>query len=205
MTALWVLLAIVAALVLLSFVRLGGSVRYGEDGLRICLIVGGARLALYPSRGKKRKKKKHEKKTSAHKAEQTGKERGGGLAPVMKLLPLAAEAAGALKRLIRLDELTIHLTWAAEDPMRAALGFGRANAAMGLIWPLIDANFQVVKRDIGVELDYERQKPAIVIEAALTASVGQLIAFGVRFGIKFLRLTARSRKKGSGGNEEVQL
>ena len=120
----------------------------------------------------------------------------------MELLPLAAEAAGALPRLIRIDDLTLHLTWGAEDPMRAALGFGRANAVMGMLWPIIDQNFRVVRHDVGVAVDYNRPKPGIFIRAALTASVGQLVGFGVRFGIKFLKLMRGSKR--AKGNKEAQ-
>ena len=207
MRALWVLLAIIGIIEQIGLIRLGAGVRYGEDGLRLWLIAGPVRVTLYPrskpKKDKKARKKKGEKKPKKQKEPPDGQEDAGGrLPPVMELLPLAAEAAGALPRLIRIDDLTLHLTWGAEDPMRAALGFGRANAVMGMLWPIIDQNFRVVRHDVGVAVDYNRPKPGIFIRAALTASVGQLVIFGVRFGIKFLKLMRGSKR--AKGNKEAQ-
>jgi hypothetical protein len=82
------------------------------------------------------------------------------------------------------------------------MGFGGANAAMGMIWPLIDNNFKVKRHDLGVAVDFDGKSPAIYCLVSLTMTVGQLVAFGVHFGVKFLMIWSRSRK-GSVKKQEV--
>ena len=114
--------------------------------------------------------------------------------PLGQLLELGCQAAGALRRKIRVDELTVHITWAGADPAQTAIGFGRANAALGMIWPMIDHNFRVKKHDLGVAVDFEGARPAYEVRAAVTLTVSQLLAFGLRFGGKLLILWSRGRR-----------
>lgn len=223
MTVLWVLLAVISAFWLLGRIRLGGWVRYDEDGLLAKVIAGPLRITVFPPKQltekQKRKRKEKEQAKRAKKEAQKAKERekqarreaewrekhpgeepekkGGALPPVLDLLPLVCEAAGGLKKRIRIDELTIRLVWVSEDPMETALGYGRANAAMGMIWPLLDHNFNVKKHDLGVGVDFTRTSTAIMCRAALTMRLGQLVSFGLRLGTRFFMIWLGSRKKGS--------
>jgi len=220
MTFLRVLLIILAVLWLLGRIRLGGWVRYDENGLAVKVLAGPLRFTVFPRKplseaekaarkareGKKRAKQEAKKaRAEARKAKKKARrgekrpgeepeKKGGALPPLLDLLPLAAEAAGGLKRRIRIDELTVHLTWAAEEPAQAALGFGRANAVMGMIWPLLDHNFDVKKHDLGVQVDFNRSSPDVMCRAALTMRLGQLLGFGLRLGCKLLAVWSRSRK-----------
>jgi hypothetical protein len=201
MTFLKVLLVIVVVLWLISLLRLGGAVRYSEDGLLIRLIMGPARVTVFPRKQKEKKENKPPKEKKQE-ADQKPENKGGALPPVMELLPLVGEAAGQLRWKIRIDDLTIHLTWAADDPFHAAMGFGGANAALGMIWPLIDNNFKVKRHDLGVAVDFDENEPVIYCYAALTMTLGQLVAFVGYFGFKFLRIWSRSRN-GSADKQEV--
>ena len=204
------LLIVVLALLLISLVRLGGQVRYSEDGLLVRLIAGPLRITLYPAKPKEKKPKKEKKrkqKRTPKPDEQPGEEKpepkGGMLKLFMEMLPVIGEAAGALRRKLRIDDLTVHLTWATDDPAKTALGFGRANAILGMIWPVFDHNFKVKKHDLGVAADFDQSRPTVYCNAALTMTVGQLVAFGLRFGIKLLVIWSRNRK-GPAKKQEVQ-
>lgn len=210
MTALKVLLIIVLVLFLISLIRLGGQVRYSEDGLLVRLIAGPLRITLYPAKPKEKKEKpKKEKKPKQKKGknpeEQSGEKpepKGGMLKLFMKMLPVIGEAAGTLRRKLRIDDLTVHMTWATDDPAKTAMGFGRANAMLGMIWPIFDHSFKVKKHDLGVVVDFDQSRPTVYCNAALTMTVGQLLAFGLRFGIKLLVIWCRNRK-GSAKKQEV--
>ena len=211
MTFFKVLLVLLLVCFLLSRIRLGGIAEYKETVFSLCVIAGPVKINLFP--GEKKESEKKAKKPPKEKKTKKAKADGGTAAEKPKrklpavgdLILLGLEAAGQLKRKIRIDDLTLHLTWAADDPADTAVGFGKANALMGMIWPLIDNNFHVKKHDLGVAVDFDRKSPDIFARGRLTMTVGQLISLGVRYGIKFLLLWSRSGKalqKISGGNEQ---
>ena len=72
------------------------------------------------------------------------------------------------------------------DPAAVALGYGRANAALGMLWPILDHNFKVKRHAFQVSLDYGRGEPGVELRAAVTLTVGQAAALGLRYGTKAL-------------------
>lgn len=199
-----VLLIVLAVLWLLSLIRLGGRVRYGAEGLFVFLLLGPVKLQLFPAKEEsggewkpKPKKEKRKKKKPAA-AEQHKKEpkegRPGTLSRLMKLLPVVGQACGTLKRKIRIDDLQLQLIWGGGDPAAIALGYGQANAALGMIWPILDHNFKVKRHSFQVDLDYGRAQPGVELTAALTLTVGQIVTLGVHYGGKALITWIRSGK-----------
>ena len=184
----WIILAAVLALILLiSQIRLGGHAFYGPDGIKAVIIAGVIRIQVFPPVEKKAKKEKRPK------AEKPQPESGkGNVGRFMDLLPVVAEAAGALKRRIRIDRLKLSVIWGAEDPASAAIGYGRANALLGIVWPLVDNNFNVKKCDLKADVDYGRTVPEITAEAAITMTVAQLISLITIYGTKLLTSWKRS-------------
>lgn len=202
MTGWIILIAILAILFFISLIRLGGRALYGPDGFTAYVIVGPGKIQLFPTKpkdGEKKKKTKKEKKQKqnrspeVHNTEQQ-EDKPGTVGRVMKLLPVVAEAAGALKRKIRIDQLTLTVIWGAKDAASAAIGYGKANALLGMIWPLLDNNFKVKKCDWNVDVDYGETGPKFTADAAITISVGQLISFAVHYGVKVLINWSRSGK-----------
>lgn len=191
----WIfLLVIVALLILISQIRLGGRVVYEEGEIRAILIVGPLRLQMYPKQSENSRKQKKEKTSAkAHERKETPK--GGTVERFMELLPTVVEAVQALKRRIRIDRLKLSVIWGADDPAAAAIGYGRANAVLGMIWPLLDNNFKVKKCDFKADVDYGRTEPELTADAAITMTFGQLISFVVLYGVKLFRSGKRSEKK----------
>lgn len=202
MTGWIILIAILAILVILSLIRLGGRALYGPDGFTAYVIVGPGKIQLFPLAAKeetqekkpKKEKKPKQKKAPKHSDVEQQEDKPGTVGRVLKLLPVVAEAAGALKRKIRIDHLTLTVIWGAQDAATAAIGYGRANALLGMIWPLLDNNFKVKKCDWHVDVDYGEISPRFTADAAITISVGQLISFAVRYGVKLIMNWSRSGK-----------
>lgn len=190
MTALKILLAVLAVFWLISLIRIGGRVRYGQAGLYAAALAGPFQMQLWPAKPKKEKKPAKPKREKPPAAEKHKKEPAGGqpgtLSRLMELLPVAGEACGALKRKIRIDDLELELIWGGTDPAAIALGYGRANAALGMLWPILDHNFKVKRHTFQVSLDYERREPGVELQAAVTLTVGQIAALGLRYGTKAL-------------------
>lgn len=202
MTALVVILLILAALIGISLIRLGGRAYYGSEGLTVYVIAGLARMKLFPINHEKQQKR-NKKNIKTQQPEPDTQERSGKsgtLNRVLPLLPIFVEAAGALKRKIRIDYLKLTVTWGAEDAASAAIGYGKANAALGIIWPLLDHNFRVKKCDWQIDVDYELSTPTFTADAAITITIGQLVSFAVHYGIKVLL----NLRKSTGRSEEKQ-
>ena len=196
MTALCILGAIALILLLIGQIRIGGEAEYSETGVLVCIRIGPLRFTAYPAK-KKTQSEPPKEKTAAPDGEKSLKEKvGGTLSLLRELLPLAAEAAGELKRKIRIDLLVLHLTWASkDDPAAAAMGYGAANAAIGMIYPIFDQNFKIKESDVGVALDYEAEQPLVYVKAILTLTISQGVSFVIRYGIKALSIWMKGRKR----------
>ena len=186
-----VLLIILFVLWLISLIRIGGRVSYGAAGLFVTALAGPFQIQILPAKPKKekkpRKKPKKEKPPAVEKHKKEPKEgQPGTLSRLMKRLPVVGQACGALKRKIRIDDLELDLIWGGSDPAAIALGYGQANAVLGMLWPIFDHNFKVKRHSFQIGLDYERTAPAAEVRAAVTLTVGQIFALGTHYGVKAL-------------------
>ena len=188
----WVVLLIVLlVLLLISLIRVGARVRYGEAGLFVHVLAGPVRIQVLPAKPReKAPKKKKKKKPKEKKPKPEGQP--GTLSRLMQLLPTVGEVCGTLKRKIRIDDLKLDLIWGGSDAAAIALGYGQANAVLGMLWPIFDNNFKVKRHSFQIGMDYERTQPAVELEAAATFTVGQIVALGVRYGVKALIIWVRS-------------
>lgn len=191
MTLLKVLLVILLLLWLISLIRIGGRVHCGQAGLLFTALVGPFRIQLFPMKPKKSKKRPKKEKEPERENTPTEKrpapeDQPGTLSRLMKLLPVAAQFCGALKKKIRIDDLRLELIWGGGDPAAVALGYGRANAVLGMLWPIVDHNFKVKRHAFQIDMDYSADQPVVELRAAVTLTVGQIAVLGVRYGTKAL-------------------
>ena len=183
MKAILILGAVLLALgALLRLVRLGALAEYSAAGLRLKLKVGPLRLMLYPRKPKRPRRKagkssRREKKREERPQPELG---GGPLALVKRFLPLIAEAAGRFRRKLRIDVFQLEVTAAA------ALCFGGVNAFIGMIWPLVEQNFNVKERRLRTRVDFDAERPSVYLYAAATLTAGQALALGLRLTTRFL-------------------
>lgn len=200
-------------LLLIGLVRVGGIAEYGVQGFQVWLRAGLFRFRLVPGRGKgevkpepKREKKKvwgkggkkaGGKKKKPGKGTEQRERKGGPLQPVRRYLPLAVEAAGELRRRIRIDRLELDFISGGGEAAGAAMALGRVNVALGMLWPLIDHHFEVREHRIRTGVDFDAQSPAVYVNAAFSARIGQLVSVTLRFGFKFFKLYFRDKKEKS--------
>ena len=197
MRAVYVIAAILLVLFLLSLIRVGAWVEYSENGLLAKLRIGTFFIQLFPV---KPKKKKDSKKTGKKKEKKTTQlaekpKRGGSLTLVREMLPVVSNAAGQLKRRIRIDDFRLDLVWSAPDPAACAMGFGAANAAVGMIWPLVAQNFHVKDHRIRTAVDFEQGKPTVYLLAMATLTIGQGVSLGLRVGLQLIKAYLRTKKE----------
>lgn len=198
MTAFKVLLIFLLVLFLIGRIRLGGMVEYAAQGLLVKLRIGGIWLRLYPGKKKKgekkppKKKKKKEKPTGEEKEEPKA---GGPLSLVKQYLPLVGEAAGGMKRRIVIDRLFLDFTAASQDAAGAAMAFGYANMAVGMLWPIFEQNFVVKDHRFRTDVDFAAQSPTVYLNVALSIRIGQLVSFVLRLLWRFFQLYRQGKKE----------
>ena len=199
-------LAVVAGLAVLP---LGVSAKYDAAGPLVRVIAGPVRLKVFPSEKKEKKPKKEEKrneKKSAtgekkppqeQKPEQT--EEGGSLRDFLPLVRIALDFLGELRRKLRVDRLELKLILAGDDPCDLAVNYGRAWAAVGNLFPLLERAFVIKKRDVEVECDFTSDETLVTARLDLTITLGRLLSLVARYGIRALREYVKIKNSRKGG------
>ena len=195
------LLVILAALVLIGCIPVGVDARY--NGVFLAAKLGPFRLQLLPQKPKKKPKKRKQQQKQPEKAPASSEPQekksnpllSGGVDGMLQLLDLAFDTLGDLRRKLRVNELTLHvLIGGAEDPAKAAMGYGRAWAAIGAITPSLERLFVIKKRDIRPALDYTISNTQVDAHLVTTITIGRSLALAVHAGIRFLKLLNERKK-----------
>lgn len=196
------LLVIFAVLVLIGCIPVGVDARYGADGIFLAAKIGPFRLQLLPQKPKKKKKKPAKKQQPAAKpAKKKPAEKkknpllSGGVDGLMQMLTLALDTLGDLRRKLRVNELTLHVTVpGSDDPAKAAMNYGRAWAAIGALTPAMERLFVIKKRDIRPELDYNETQMKADAHLVTTITIGRSLALALRAGVGFLKILNERKK-----------
>ena len=197
------LLVIFAVLVLIGCIPVGVDARYNAEGVFLAAKLGPFRLQLLPQKPKKKPKKRKQQKKQAEKAPAKADTQekkpnpllSGGVDGLMQLLDLAFDTLGDLRRKLRVNELTLRvLIGGADDPAKAAMGYGRAWAAIGVITPALERLFVIKKRDIQPALDYTISNTQVDAQLVTTITIGRSLALALRAGIRFLKILNERKK-----------
>lgn len=210
MTALWVLLGILAVLALLWFLPLKLFLRYGQSGGSVTAKIGPKSIPIYPrppAKSKKEKKRKEKKKTSEPEEPEPDEEEGssglGGKLPLFRqLLVLGLEALDSLMRHLTVTELDVHLFVATldHDPAAAALKYGAGWSAVGALVPFLERHLDILRRSMDVSLDTNASEDRILASGTLHIFLGELIHLMLHYGIRGLRIYRTTKKKGGKRN-----
>lgn len=178
MTALYIILALIALIAILMALRVGVVLQYSEEGFLLELIVGPRSIRLYP-RAAKPKRPKKEKKPGKAPEESEPEKKGGAIDDFKGIWAFVKKILLRLRRKLRMDELIIHTMAAGEDPATVAISYGVVSAALGMIMPVLEHNFNIKYRDIKSAFSFELKEPCIFFRAKLTMTVWQILYIGL--------------------------
>lgn len=172
------LLAIFAALVLIGCIPVGVDARYNAEGVFLAAKLGPIRLQLLPQKPKKKKKQQKKPEKAPEKAASQEKKPNpilsGGVDEILQLLDIVLDTLGDLRRKLRVNELTLYVRiGGSDDPAKAAMGYGRAWAAIGAITPSLERLFVIKKRDIQPALDYTISNTQVDAHLVTTITIGR--------------------------------
>jgi len=209
-----VLAVILAVLTLIALLRFGASVEYSASGLAVTVLAGPLSLQVLPKTGKpvsekkkarqearkeekaKRKAEKKAKRKAEKKArEKPGEKKPGALDAALELLPAIKTMLGRLRRRLLIKKLIIHYTAANEDPYKAALTFGAANAVIGTIVPFLENNFRIKKREFRAFANFCDAQQSIYVNAAVSLAIWE--AAYMAFALLPAAVKIISRAKGA--------
>ncbi len=193
-------------LILLAILPLGVSVKYNAAGLLLKLVIGPARLQLLPKAKKdppKEKKQQPKEKKIEKKAapKEPAEEKGGSLTDFLPLVQVALDFLNGFRRKLRVKRLELKLIMAADDPCDLAVNYGRAWAAVGSLWPLLERCFIIKKRDVQVECDFTAQQTLIILRADICITLGRLLCLTIYHGIQALKAYLSIQKSRKGGTK----
>jgi hypothetical protein len=198
-------------LVLLAILPLGAAVRYNADGVSLKVIAGPIRIPILPAPQKdpdaekaKKEKKKPESQKKAKAASQKPKtekkeEKGGPITDFLPLVKTALDLLNSFRKKLRINHLELTLIMAGDDPCDLAVNYGRANAAMGNLLPLLERCFVIKERDIQVECDFTSSQTLIIARADITITLGWILGIVVFYGVRALKQFLKINKSRKGG------
>lgn len=196
MTALWIVLALLALLTLLNLLRVGVSAGYEAQAFSVSARVGPLTIPVWPrppaEEPKKPKKEKPPKEPKASQ-EQT-KEKELDFDTVLALAKLALKAAGSFRRKLTVELFRLVFVAGSSDPYDTAMQSAYVQAALGSLRPLAQRALHIQERDVQVGADFTADKPRIEARLTLTIRIGQIVVIGVVFGVGYLKLMLQKKK-----------
>lgn len=196
-----------AILFLLAILPLGVLVKYNADGPLVRIIAGPLKITVFPmkkkekkpkkEKPKKEKPKKEKKKKSADEPEK--KEKGGSVLDFWPLVDVVLDFLGEFRRKLRVRRLELKLIMAGDDPCDLAMNYGKAWAALGNLFPMLERAFVIKKRNVEVECDFTADETVIIARLDITITLGRIFSLGVRHGFHALREFFKIMKTRKGG------
>ena len=200
MTAVYIILAIAAALFLLSLLRVGVHIAFGDE-LRVTALAGPARIQVLPKPDKPKKEKPAKEKKS-----EDGKKKEKKLSltaeDIRTVLPAVWESLkkglGTTRRRLRIEPMRVSAVLAgAIDPAGAAELYGYINAGRWTVMPQLEKLTRMPDPRIHTEIDVDASELKVSGEVGLSFQIRDFFAIGWAFARPLLRwfMAMRKRKK----------
>lgn len=188
----------------LAVLPLGISALYDSDGAVIRVVAGPLKIKVFPLKKKGKRKPKAQKKQDVPekqpaKTKQTPKKSGGSVKDFFPIVSRVLEFLADFRRKLRVDCLVLNLVLAGDDPCDLATNYGKACEALGGLWPMLEENFVIKKRDVKIQCDFEASQTLITARLDVTITIGRLIALGGWHGIRILKELLAIKNKQKGG------
>lgn len=183
----------------LAILPLGVRGMYDSNGPRLWLLLGPARLALFPSRKEEKTKSKSQKKQPQAKAETNGKKQGGSFSDFLPIVKVVLDFLGDFRRKLRVKRLEIHILMAGDDPCDLAENYGKACAVLASLEPQLERTFVIKKKKLRLDCDFTESKSQVWGLVDLTIPLYRLLSLLIRHGRSGLGEFMKLKKRRKGG------
>ncbi|MBQ1619603.1 MAG: hypothetical protein II094_01280 [Oscillospiraceae bacterium] len=200
---------ILLLLLLLSFLRIGAVVRFG-DTLTAQLCAGPVKLTIYPKKaGKKKAEEKPKEEKPAEEKPKKEKKKPKLPKPTLEdIVDLLHTAFTALKKTLwrvckrlRIDPLELTVIFGDRDPAGAAEKYGMANAVMWTFMPKLEELFYVPDPSLHLRMDYDapstRARGIIGVSLRICDLLAIIFTLLIPLGMWFLRFKKAHKGEGA--------
>lgn len=205
MLALKIIGILVLIFLLISLIRVGAVIEFGEERI-LSLAVGPLRLKILPAKEKKEKKKKEprKKKEKTEKPKDTApkKKKKITLQKVKELWgilwPALKKTLRRVGRGIRVSPLRLSITVGGDDPAKVAETYGWLSQAVWGVMPQLEKLMDIRKPYIHTGFDFDAHKTALSGKVGITMRIGTgfAIVFGlIGPGIRALTVLTKNEEK----------
>ena len=125
--------------------------------------------------------------------------KGGAWTDFLPLVRVALDLLNDLRRKLRVNELKLHLTMAADDPCDLAVNYGRMNASLAGLLSQLERFLVIKKRSVHVDCDFTASETLILARLDLTITLGRILSIAVVYGIRALMTYLKIKKQREGG------
>lgn len=147
-----------------------------------------------------KKPKKDKKAEKQQKNKDNTEKKGGSILDFLPLVDIALDFVGEFfGKTLHIDVLYIKFTMAGGDPYNLAMNYGKAWAAVGILWSKLDEWMTIKKRDIQIQVDFEGSETLVNARVEITLTLGRLIGLAVRYAVKALITLLKILNKRKGG------
>lgn len=201
MAGIIILCVILLLLGVVLFTPIRVRARRDGEGLRAWLKLGPAEIPLYPGKPEeagpeKPPKEKKEKKPKPEKPEK--KRRKPTLEQILYLLegapPILGRALRRTGRRIRIRPLALHVLVSAEDPADTGLLYGRLQAALAALLPILHRGVRIAEQDIRLYPDFEGQGMDFRLDVGAAIRLWDILVIGLCAGASGVKLLVGMKK-----------
>ena len=194
----WLLWLVIIGVVitLLCFMPVGVIAAYGDFGVKVALKTAFLRFTIYPRKHKKRVKTKR-------KEDQAPKKPAGG-GNWTRFWPIARTLIAFLNSLrlrISVNEFTLKITLAGDDPCDLGTNYGRTWASVSALQPHLDRLFQIKKQQIDINCDYCADKTKVFCKIDARMPFIRLATLVARYGLRIYKQYSELKNHNKGGTD----
>lgn len=176
------ILIALAVICLVALLPIGVRLSYDENGGFVWLKLGFVKIKLYPRETKEQSANPSKKSSKNKKTEKQNK--GGSLSDFLPIARIVFDFLSDFRRRLWVQNLYLRLTLAGDDPSDLAVHYGKAWAALGNLFPLLERYVRIKKRDLQIDCDFAAEKTKVVAHADILISLGRFLAIALRHGIR---------------------
>ncbi len=175
---------IIVILLIILLLRVGVDALFADGVFSLAIKIGPYSKKLLPAsknaEEKEKKPKKEKKKKDKPVAEKGEKKKKSGkkkfkLRDFLDLAKIGLKTLGNFWRKISIDHLKLHFVFGGSDPYDTVIGFGRFNAALGALLPLLHKAFNIKDEDYDSRIDFESDKIQIDARVCATIRIGEIL------------------------------